>query len=180
MTPFQETYKEFVAKRGNLFESAEISLNDADKKELERLHKFSRNITYPFFLSVSIIGLIGGIYVLFSPQWYMGLGIMVASFGIGAVSFYYKSYYNELLHQGKKRMIIGIITRIRKSGSDYIGITLSDKEEIFFLKDQAKGFSLGDIVRCEAMSKAEDINKRIERMGSMYDYLENPAKPGNP
>jgi hypothetical protein len=179
MTPFHETYKEFVAERGNLFESAEISLGEADKKELERLHKFSRNITYPFFLSVGIIGLISGVYVLFSPYWYMGIGIMLASFGIGSFSFYYKSHYNELLQHGKKRMIIGIITRIRKSGSYYIGITLSQKEEIFFLKEQAKGFSLGDIVRCETMSKAEDANRRIERMGSMYDYIEKPAKPGD-
>lgn len=171
MTPFEETYKEFVTQRGNLFESFEIPLGDEDKKELERLHKFSRNITYPVFLSVGIIGLAGGLYVLFSSQWYMGLGIMLASFSIGAFSFYYKSHYNELLQHGKKRKVIGIITRIRKSGSYNIGITLSGREEIFFSKDQVEEFSLGEIVQCETMSSAEDVNRKLERIGSIYDYI---------
>jgi hypothetical protein len=173
MIPFQEAYDNFIKQKGNLFERSELPMDDADKQEVERLDRFSRKITYPVLLTLGCCAFIGSVYLVFTRDWIFAVGILLGSVACLAMSFYYKTHYGYLLQTEKKIVITGIVTKIVKSsgyyGTDSYGLTISEKETVFFTKAQVKGYKVGDIVRFEIVGKDEIISRKIEKIGNIRD-----------
>jgi hypothetical protein len=166
--PFEEAYAQFLKQKGDLFERVEVPMDDEDKKEVERLDRFSKKITAPVLLVFGCLAFVGSAYLFYTRNWIPASGILFCSIACAALSIYYKSYYGRLLKDGKKIIIKGIISKIVNS-RDYYGLTISEKETIFFIKQQVKGYKAGDIVRCETLSQQEDIKKKIEKIGNIRD-----------
>lgn len=170
MIPFQQAYDEFVKQKGDLFEVNEVTIDEADGLELEKLNRFSKKITYPFFLVIGIGSFLTSVYLFLIPEWIYAFGFLMCAVALVALSFYFRGHYSEVLSAGKKIVMTGIISKIKKSGS-YYGLTISNREEIFFSETPVKGFKAGDIIRCQYLKDDEGSLKKIERIGNIRDWV---------
>lgn len=167
-------YDQFVARNGELFRQEMIPMTEDDLKPVQKNDRFTRRVTAPVFYGVALCSLGGSIYLFFTNDWPIAIGMLLCSIALVSFTMYLTGYYSELISRKEKLVISGIITGKKKYnrnyGADYY-LEVSKKKDVAVDQKQYMEFCFGDIIRYETLSEERYIRHSIALIGKISEYI---------
>lgn len=175
-------YDRFIKLKGELFQKEMVPMGDEDLKIVQKDDRFTRKITAPVLYFFAAGAAIGSIYLGFSGDWTIAIGLFLCAIALVSFSIYLLSYYRELLEQKEKTVITGIITNKEKYKRQYETVyclMISEQQEVVVNEKQYKEFRLGDIVRYESLSLERYVNHSITLIAKISEIMQRDDSARN-
>jgi hypothetical protein len=149
---FQDEYRSFVERHGELYENKQVPLDESDRKKY-------RGFFIAAIVILSLFVIIFSINIYFNypttVEDYIYAGAMAALIITGSVWSYRTK--QRALKNGTKTVIKGVITRMKvkaRGKEERDTVTISEREDVVILSSDYDKYSVGDIVQIELLGSS--------------------------